>query len=255
MHVLLPPSETKRTGGAGRLALEQLAHAPLLGHTRAQVLVALETLSADEASATKALGLGTKSRDERRHNLVLETSGVMPAAERYTGVLYDALHAESLDPHARAWLAEHVFIQSALFGLIGAADEIPAYRVSAGSRLHVDGVPLKRQWQSAHDGIEWPSPGWILDLRSKDYASLAPLPPERGSSLLIAQRGEDGIARALNHFNKAAKGDLVRRLAIERPEIHSESDFIDWGAVSGLDIGRPPSGELTLITDLRVGVA
>ncbi|MBK0422549.1 peroxide stress protein YaaA [Leucobacter sp. CSA2] len=251
MLVLLPPSETKRAGGSGRLSAEELSHGDALAEARARVRAALVALSGDEETAAKALKLGVKNRGELQRNLELGTSGTMPAIDRYTGVLYDALDAATLDDAARAWIDRNVLIQSALFGLIAADDEIPAYRVSGGSRLPDLGAPLKRVWAEAHADLPWPEGEFLLDLRSKDYAQLAPLPAGAGEALAVVQRGADGTVRALNHFNKAAKGDLVRRLARSGAAIASADELIAWAPGAGLEILRvPENGQLTLVTDL-----
>lgn len=256
MLILLPPSETKRSGGTGRFDPAALRYSAQLGPARAAVRGALESLSSDEGHATKALKLGVKNRDERLHNLSLYESGVMPAIERYTGVLYDALDAASLTVPARGWLDEHVVVQSALFGVIGAGDPIPAYRLSAGSRLPELGAPLKRIWGDAHAALSSEStPGLVLDLRSKDYVALAPLPAGVGWFVNVAQRGADGAVRALNHFNKAAKGDLVRRLAMAQPRLETPDEFIAWAAGEGLEVTRSEgSQQLTLVTELGAPV-
>lgn len=251
MQILLPPSETKRVGGAGILNLDELHSGAALNQTRESVRIALESLSQDPEAAAKPLKLGAKNRGELEHNLRLADSGVMPAIERYTGVLYDALNVATLDSSARDWLDAHVLVQSALFGLVGAGDPIPAYRLSAGSRLPDLGGSLKAAWKTAHEEYDWTARGWILDLRSKDYAELAPLPEGAGVSLHVAQRGANGEVRALNHFNKAAKGDLVRRLALTQAEIAGESDLVDWATDEGLDLKRHGlDGQLTLVTEL-----
>lgn len=251
MLILLPPSETKRSGGTGRFDPEALRFSAQLGDARAAVRGALELVSSDEDHATKALKLGVKNRDERLHNLSLGESGVMPAIERYTGVLYDALDAVSLTGAARDWLDEHVVVQSALFGVIGAGDPIPAYRLSAGSRLPELGAPLKRIWGAAHAELPGEAPGLILDLRSKDYVALAPLPDGIGWFVNVAQRGADGAVRALNHFNKAAKGDLVRRLALAQPKLETPDEFIAWAAGESLEVTRTEGAQqLTLVTEL-----
>lgn len=256
MHILLPPSETKRSGGGNAFQLESLSHDEALKQTRIQVRDALVKLSADAEAASRVLKLGVKNQDERLHNLALDTSGAMPAIERYTGVLYDALDAGSLDARSRAWLSSHVSIQSALLGLLGAGDEIPAYRLSGSSRLPSLDTPLKRLWASAHEGVDWSGLGWILDLRSKDYEALAPLPEGAGSWLNVVQRGPNGEVRALNHFNKAAKGDLVRRLALGRPRIDSSTGLLRWAQSEGLELFvGPGEHELTLVTELVAGAA
>ncbi len=255
MHVILPPSETKRSGGGDVYLPESLSHHTELSAARRAVLGALERLcatDADEDRAAKVLGLGVKARAELRHNRVIRSSGAMPAIERYTGVLYDALDAQHLDGAARAWLDAHVSVQSSLFGLISAGDQIPAYRLSGGTRLSELIAPLKTVWREAHATIDLSSYGWVLDLRSKDYVALAPLPSGMSVSYLhVAQRGPDGAARALNHFNKAAKGDLVRRLAQSDARLESADDFIAWAKAEGLEVERGVSGaELTLLTEL-----
>lgn len=251
MLILLPPSETKRPGGTGTFVPERLRNHDALGDARASVRAALEELSQDPVASAKALKLGVKNGAEREHNLVLRESGVLPAIERYTGVLYDALDAPSLDAPARAWLDSHVAVQSALFGLIGAGEGIPAYRLSAGSRLPALGTPLKRVWGSAHAALPWAEAGLVLDLRSQDYAALAPVPGDRSWFVHVAQRGEDGAVRALNHFNKAAKGDFVRRLARSQADFATVEDVVEWAREAGLELSRSAdSHELTLITEL-----
>lgn len=250
MLVILPPSETKRSGGAGAFDPGRLRFASKLSEARSRVRGALEALSTDEESAAKALKLGVKNRGELAHNMRLGDSGVLPAIERYTGVLYDALDVASLAPEARRWLDAHVAVQSALFGLIGAADPIPAYRLSAGSRLPDLGAPLKRFWAEAHREAAWSVHApFVLDLRSQDYAALAPLPADRGWFLRVAQLSADGAVRALNHFNKAAKGDLVRRLAIADVEVDGPDSLLSWAGSEGLEIHvDEESRVVTLVT-------
>ncbi len=237
---LLPPSETKRSGGGSIFVSDSLAHEGVLGETRIRVRDALVALSGDEDSAVKALKLGAKNRDELAHNLALHTSGATPAIERYTGVLYDALDAETLDLEARDWLTNNVAVQSALFGLLRSEDEIPAYRLSGSSRLPELRSTLKRVWADAHSAIDWDSFGWVLDLRSKDYVALAPIPPGRGAWLHVVQRSSNGQVRALNHFNKAAKGDLVRRLALAGVQISDADEFVAWASAQGLESAFDP---------------
>lgn len=253
MLILLPPSETKRSGGNTPDRRSSLRNASELRTTREQVKAALVELSADDDTAAKVLKLGVKARSELAHNRALRdgSAAVMPAGERYTGVLYDALDIEALDSDARAWVDQHVAVQSALFGLVSAADQIPAYRLSASSRLPGLATTLKRAWRLAHASLDWSSGGWVLDLRSQDYADLAPLPNGTGASLQVAQRGDDGEVRALNHFNKAAKGDLVRRLACSAAQIESEDDLVAWGREHGLEVSWDADAKkLTLVTEL-----
>lgn len=211
--LLLPPSETKRDGGAAGSSLDLAALSfPQLSDARRVALDALQSLAHDDAAAARALKLSARAAErELARNRALRSSATMPAIDRYTGVLYDALDASTLSVAARARADRHVLVHSALFGLVRAADAVPAYRLSHDSRL--PGLVLKRHWASVTTSVLDSVDGPILDLRSEGYAALGPL-PERDDALFVraVSVGEDGAVRALNHFNKKGKGAFVRAL-------------------------------------------
>ena len=205
MLILLPPSETKRPGGVG-ISIDKLAIIwAALDPARDQLISALELLCHDQQAAIKALGLGKQSAQDIQLNLNLMTAPTMTAIERYTGVLYEALDHDSLTDTAKQRVSEQLFIQSALFGLLPATEQIPNYRFSASAKL--PGINLKKLWREAHSAV-WPrlvSP--ILDMRSTSYVDLNPV-PESNESYFVEVF--DHAGKALNHFNKKAKGVFVR---------------------------------------------
>lgn len=225
MKILLPPSETKRPGGDGApLELSTLALPALHSH-RSATLDALIDLAADEEASRRVLKLSARQAGDIAHNRRLRTAPTMPAVDRYTGVLFDALDAATLSTASRRWLGEHVWIHSAPLGPIGALDALPAYRLSAGTS--VPGLPaLRRHWAEAtSSAIASTEPAFVLDLRSEAYVALGPV-PATVSSRYIRVVTEHG--RALNHFNKKSKGLLVRALAEDRPRIASPRAFLAW---------------------------
>lgn len=247
MLILLPPSESKRDGGSARpLDLGGLA-LPSLAPQREAVIAALVRLSEDPEEAARLLRVSDRQRGEIAANAVLREAPTMAAADRYTGVLYDALDASSLDASGRRWLGRNVLIHSAPFGPVGALDAIPAYRLGAGTSL--PGLPaLRRVWADAVTAaLGEAGASFILDLRSEAYAALGPVPDGVGSVYVrVVSEGVGGAVRALNHFNKHAKGALVRRLAQERPRIGSLAGFTAWAERADVRTrsGRP--GELEL---------
>ncbi|GAA5211280.1 YaaA family protein [Microbacterium kyungheense] len=247
MLILLPPSETKRPGGTGRAFDAAGIALPVLAPQRAAVMDALIALSTDEDAAARVLKLGPKQWGEVAVNAALRAAPTMPAVDRYTGVLYDALGAASLSSASRRWLGGHVLIHSAPFGPVGALDGIPAYRLGAGTSL--PGVPaLRRLWADAvSSALAEHRPRFVLDLRSEAYVALGPLPdgiPAR--YVRVVSEGPDGAVRALNHFNKHAKGALVRLLAQERPRISSAAGLVRWADAAGLRVRESGAGELEL---------
>jgi cytoplasmic iron level regulating protein YaaA (DUF328/UPF0246 family) len=248
MLILLPPSETKRPGGRRSvLDVSRLAF-PQLEPQRKAVVDALVALAADPDRAARVLKLSDRQRGDIADNAALRAAPTLPAVDRYTGVLYDALAASTLPQAARTWLRAHVVIQSAPFGPIGALDAIPAYRLAAGTAL--PGLPpLRRVWADAvAEALAASAPRFVLDLRSEAYVALGPVPDGIPAAYLrVVTRTEAGAVRALNHFNKHAKGTLVRRFAQDRPRIGSVSALRRWADGAGLELCSGAHGELDLV--------
>ncbi|OMC06315.1 hypothetical protein A5735_04355 [Mycolicibacter heraklionensis] len=217
MIVLLPPSETKRTGGDGPpLRLETLSSPQLTG-LRAELVDELVELAADPEASRSALGLSASQDAEIERNAVLRTAPTTPAIHRYTGVLYDALDVDSLRGAAAARAGARLAVGSALFGMLRATDPIPAYRLSASAKL--PGKPgLAKRWRPVLEPVlaEIASAELVVDLRSGSYAALAGIP---GSVRVdVVAEHPDGRRVSVSHFNKAHKGRLARALATTRAE-------------------------------------
>jgi len=217
LAILLPPSETKATGGDGPpLRLESLVHADALAPLRKLLLDAVCTLAADVPASRAALGISARQDDQVSLNAAVWTAPTLPALRRYTGVLYDALDYPSLPPAARRRAESSVLVASALFGLVRGGDRVPAYRLSGGSVLPGVG-PLPALWRPTLGAVleELTDSGaLVLDLRSSTYAALAPVP--RAVRVRVLSVLPDGTRTVVSHFNKHHKGVLVRALLAAR---------------------------------------
>ncbi|MWV50393.1 peroxide stress protein YaaA [Rathayibacter sp. VKM Ac-2803] len=246
MHVLLPPSETKRSGGSTPFVLEELAF-PELTERRGLLRDALVELSRDREASARALKLGPRQLEEIDRNAALTAPVGMAAVDRFDGVLFDALDAGSLDAEAREALGRTVLIQSALWGPVGALDEIPAYRLSHDSRI--PGFPLKRWWSQPAAAVLAGLGGLVLDLRSEAYAALGPLVAgEDRRFVRVRSRDASGTLRNLNHFNKQGKGRFVRALVEDGVQTDSLGELADWARGRGFELApNRESGELDLV--------
>ena len=217
MIVLLPPSETKRVGGDGPpLGLDALSCTELTP-VRAALVDELVELAADRSACRRALGLSASQDVEIERNAALRGAPTMAAINRYTGVLYDALDVNSLRGAAAGRARARLAIGSALFGLLRADDPIPAYRLSAASKL--PGQPtLATRWrpllEPALAGMA--ATELIVDLRSGSYAALGRIP--NAVHVEVVAEHSDGTRTVVSHFNKAHKGRLARVLATTRSE-------------------------------------
>jgi uncharacterized protein len=243
--LLLPPSETKRDGGTAgsSLDLAELSF-PELTRSRRGALAGLRAISRSVAASTTALGLGPTQRFEIERNRAISVSPTLPAIERYTGVLYDAIEIEAMDAAARSYLERHVVIHSALFGLIGAGDLLPAYRFSHDTRI--PGTSLAKLWRDANASVLKRRQGLVLDLRSESYVHLGPA-AEGSYFLRVVTEDGDGTKRALNHFNKHGKGELVRRLAEAGIDFGSAGELLDWARSVGVRLESGAVAELDLV--------
>jgi len=231
MLFLLPPSESKAKGAYPGAAENSLSVS--------QVALAFGTLGEARSQAAKLV-------DDQK----IFQAPTMAAIDRYNGTLYGALHGRGLkgtptefahlSDAAMARAKEIVLIQSALFGLIPATALIPNYKFSATPKL-------KAIWAEPHQVVFRRLNGVIIDMRSKQYGSLAPIPDDLESYYLdVVLEAADGARSSMNHFNKKSKGELVHAVlnAKQLPESIAELRKIAKKAGFGLEqAGR----ELTLI--------
>lgn len=244
MLIILPPSETKAAGGSFPPLHFDSLRFPELNDIRRDIAADLQALSVDETLA--ALGLSEKLRDEAAANQQVLSAATMPAIERYTGVLYDALQAHSLDAPARDRLA----IGSAFFGVVGAQDLIPHYRLSGGSKLpRRDGsLPtMKARWGKHLTHALEQVDDLVIDLRSGAYQSLGPL--KDAVTVRVEHVRPDGSRKVVSHFNKHYKGLLARALALSSQDASTAEEVAQIAAEAGLEIevGTAKKETLTMV--------
>jgi cytoplasmic iron level regulating protein YaaA (DUF328/UPF0246 family) len=223
--ILLPPSEGKAPEGTGpAVDLAALAF-PELARPRKAVLGALTKLAKRPvASALDVLGLSPNQAAEIAANAQLETAPTLPAADRYTGVLYEALDLPGLrhgDPDAFARAEASLLTFSGLWGVVRPSDAIPAYRCSGGVTLPKVGSVAKL-WREALGVALEPaaSHGLVVDLRSSAYTGMWRIPARLADTAVtvrvLHERVVDGVPKrsVVSHFNKATKGRLARALLV-----------------------------------------
>ncbi|MEV4641913.1 peroxide stress protein YaaA [Actinoplanes sp. NPDC049548] len=220
MLILLPPSEGKTAPASGEPVDPAALWLPKLATARKRVLGRLAAMSRRRsaravAESLEVLGLSAGQRGELERNAELATAPAAPAAEVYTGVLYEALDVAALAPPARAWLDGRAVVFSGLWGVVRLTDRIPAYRCSAGVTLPGIGG-LTPYWKTALTR-HLSAAGPVLDLRSGAYAAMWAPGPQAVALRVLHERVVDGEPRrsVVSHFNKATKGRLVRALAEE----------------------------------------
>ena len=235
MKILLPPSETKLPGGDGSTYNGAELSFPELAEHRERLAEQLIAVCLKPKTAMRVLDLGGRLAREIDRNASLRITPTMPAIERYVGVLYDALSVRTLTTAQRRRADERLMVGSALFGVLAATDAIPAYRLSAGSKIPKIGA-LRNYWKPVLQPLleELAAEELLVDLRSGAYQSLA---PARGAvTARVLSEKPSGARRVVSHANKHTKGVLARALATTSARCTSVSDIERVATRAGLRI-------------------
>ncbi|RYI22006.1 peroxide stress protein YaaA [Dermacoccus sp. 147Ba] len=209
MIVLLPPSESKTTGTRGaRLDLAKLSF-PELTEARQQVAAAVSEVSARD-EAPEVLGVSPNLADEIARNTRLFDAPTLPAAQLYTGVLYDALGLSDLEGADKARATRRVVISSALYGAVRLGDRLAPYRLSMGVNLPPLGA-LAAHWRSVLDAplSEAAGKGVVVDCRSSTYAA------SWNPSGELARRWVHIRVPGATHMAKHTRGLVTRALVTD----------------------------------------
>ncbi|RZU61275.1 hypothetical protein EV380_0838 [Zhihengliuella halotolerans] len=218
--ILLPPSEGKQQASTSTPFDAHALSFPSLTPDRLAVLDALAETSG-RADAHEVLGVGETLAHEVERNRRLHDEPAGPAHTIYTGVLYEALGYATLPAPAQRLADESILVVSALWGAVGFADVIPAYRLSMSVKLPAPAdAPLGRLatwWKPrlARALAERAAGELVVDCRSSTYAAAwAPPAAETVTVSVVQVRG--GARQVVSHFAKHTRGELIRHL-LTRP--------------------------------------
>jgi len=220
--ILLPPSEGKATGGEGGPWESVDQSFPGLADPRREVVNALvEAMRGSPEARSKLLGVkAAKAEEATAVNLVVATAPTMPAIDRYTGVLYDALDYPSLPAKVRRGVDRQVVVFSGLWGLVRPTDPIPDYKLKMGASLPGLGKPA-HFWKplisdAMADAMAASRTDMVWDLLPNEHTA-AWDPSVAGRRIRVrflddvVKNGERALV-TVSHWNKLLKGALVRHV-------------------------------------------
>lgn len=220
--ILLPPSEGKAAGGEGPPWESVDQSFPTLADPRREVVNALvEAMGGSPEARFKLLGVkAAKAEEATAANLVVATAPTMPAIDRYTGVLYDALDYLSLAAKVRRGVDRQVVVFSGLWGVVRPTDLIPDYKLKMGASLPGLGKPA-RFWKplisdALAGAMAASGTDMVWDLLPNEH-SAAWDPSVAGRRVRVrflddvVKNGERTLV-TVSHWNKLLKGALVRHV-------------------------------------------
>lgn len=214
--ILLPPSESKTVPATGAPLDLAALDLPALTPDRQDLADLLAEVSA-RPDALDVLGVGPSLADDVARNRSLRTAPAGPALQIYSGVLYDALDADSLSDAARRVADESLLVISALWGAVRPTDRIPAYRLSMGSTLPGVGK-MSTWWKPRLTPVldELAAEEIVVDCRSSAYAAAWKAPAPRTVTVRVEQQRADGKRTVVSHHAKHTRGLVAHDLCEAR---------------------------------------
>ncbi len=191
------------------------------------MIKALGQLSRKPLVAQNLLGVkGVALEKALIDNVELGSTPTLPAIERYTGVMYDAIDYQSLNEAEKLCFDQNIIIMSGLFGAVRPFDLIPKYKLKMGAKLRRN-MTCAAIWKpmvtkslatTADYGVIW-------DLLPNEH-SAAWDASKIGCSIRYTvkflETGKGGRLVTVSHWSKALKGALVRHL-VANPDVAGSS--------------------------------
>lgn len=124
---------------------------PISNETQA-VIDALASLSLEELALLYKISLERASEEDQRiQALKSGTAKTYPALKLFDGLMYRNIRRTDWTKEEEAYVQEHLFITSALYGVIPALDPIAPHRLDFLMKLKVQGKSLKTFWKALYD--------------------------------------------------------------------------------------------------------
>ena len=228
LWVLLPPSEGKTSGGDGPGWHPDSGAFTELAGPRVRVANALRR---SKGGTKKALGAdGDLLRRAKAANLAVVGGPTLPAWQRFSGVVWEALSPSDLTTRARRRAEAGVIVVSAVAGLSAWSDPVPDFRLKLSAAL----PPIGRL------GAFWKEPITRALNDRLEGATVVDLLPNEHRAAWIPDPGRYDLVRPLlatrdgkpaGHAGKATKGRLARAI-LESGDVESTLATFDPGELT-----------------------
>ncbi len=226
VYVLLPPSESKEPGG--RRVTSPGFFDESLDASRDKVRDALATLLAQSSSEELSRVLKVRGALLERallatRLLVQEQAPVLPAWQRYNGVVWSHLDPGTLTPRQR----RRIIVPSGLYGLSSATDLISDYRLTMKVGLPGLGNVASFWRPSLIDALAGVKGASFVNLLPREHHAAIGHHERLASRVIDVAFVRDGEGVA-GHDAKAVKGRVARRVIDEGVEAIEHFRWENW---------------------------
>ena len=253
LHILLPPSEAKKSGGSRTAKVGRFD--VVLGAARCEVATALGELvgSATPQALEKTLHVRAALLDraiEASADLVAGRVATLAAWQRYSGVVWTHLEAASLTPAQRRC----ILVPSGLYGITTAQDPIGDYRLKMNVALAPLGN-LAAYWRPllAPALVKYVRGATVVDLLPREHEAALDFETLQATCRVARVHfvGADGAA-AVGHGAKAVKGVLARQVLLGGLDVLDSFSWEGWRAERAGDVSLVVAPRLEALGGRRI---
>ena len=221
MKILIPTAKEMNTD------FPSIAAAPLQPESQA-VLDALALYSASQLESFYKVA-AEKAEEEFRNIQALKTQTAQqyPALKLFDGLMYRHIKRDQLTESEQAYLEKHVFITSALYGVVPALSPMAPHRLDFLMKLKVAGKTLKGHWKSAYDEAV-KKDEVIFSLLSSEFETV--FSKEIREKMVTFKFMEDkgGQLKIHSTISKKARGAFLTALIENQVQTVEEARFLSF---------------------------
>ena len=204
MKILIPPSEGKSSNNSTDTKFKNTDN--IFFKEIRQVIKQLKELEVSELP--KIYGTSEEKANKiHQMNINIFDADCTPAYSRYTGVVYNALGANTLDKDAIEYCNNNFIITSALLGLVSPGNLIPNYK------LKMSVLKLTDFWKPKFSKI-FEQEDLIIDVLPQIHRKS--FTASTNTIRIDFYKYKDGKKVSAGHQGKSIKGKFLRFMAINR---------------------------------------
>jgi len=220
--ILLPPSESKKTGGDETKPLRLIKnfkkdnYFETLWIEREEIYGKLrETISkSTHEELEKILDLkGKNLQNAIEINSDLLNKETMPAIERYDGVMFKAIEYNKLNEKQKENFNNSTIFIDGMFGLLRPQDKIPEYKLKINSKF--SDIDITKYWKQNLIGLFHSlfKEKIIIDILPETHRKVVTIPSDSKYYQIKFMIEKNGKNVNVGHDSKKLKGELIQYIS------------------------------------------
>ncbi|MGT2925247.1 peroxide stress protein YaaA [Streptococcus caviae] len=204
MKFLIPTAKEMKESGASSPQDLPLKAQPIMRQ--------LAALSLDElAEVYKIKPQAAETEYERLQAIQKGQAQTYPALQLFNGLMYRHIKRDGLSPNEQNFLKEHLFITSALYGIIPAFERIAPHRLDFNTKISIGGSSLKNYWRKDYDRFVLENDPVISLLSSEFMDVFSPKVRSQLTALKFLE-AKDGRLKSHSTISKKARGAFLTQV-------------------------------------------